>query len=157
MNNFWLYCNRRPWLASLTLLMLCALLVVIGTALPAKAGERPPMLIGGVSSPTPFPTDACPAQAKVVGLDPYGDNFLSVRSGPGGRPYDEKDRIHTGQILNVCSWGGTWIKVVYAPGVFDLSQVRDCGVSTPWPVARPYVGPCRWGWVHKNYIEIVAG
>jgi hypothetical protein len=28
--------------------------------------------------------DACPSSATVMGLDPHGDAFLSILSGPGG-------------------------------------------------------------------------
>ncbi len=70
--------------------------------------------------------DACPSIAAVTGLDPRGDDFLSVRSGPGGRPYREVDRIHTGQRLAVCEARGLWFGVVYA-----TDARRDCGIATP--------------------------
>jgi hypothetical protein len=40
-----------------------------------------PILIGGNDK-----LDACGSTGEVVGLDPKGDGFLSVQSGPGGRP-----------------------------------------------------------------------
>ncbi|TXM90670.1 integron [Methylobacterium sp. WL103] len=96
--------------------------------------------------------DACPRLAAVTGLDPKGDDFLSVRSGPGGRPYREVDRIHTGQRLSVCETRGPWFGVVYAD-----REGRDCGVATPWPRRTAYAGPCRSGWVHRRYVTDLAG
>jgi Caspase domain/Bacterial SH3 domain len=59
--------------------------------------------------------DACSRFGKVRGLDPNGDNFLSVRTGPG-TSYDEIDRIYTGNGVSICSQQGKWLKVKYANG-----------------------------------------
>jgi hypothetical protein len=97
--------------------------------------------------------DACAAQGKVVGLDPKGDNFLSVRGGPGGKPFREIARLHGGQVVSICQGKGVWLGVVY--GAAGASQ--ECGVATAIARARPYHGPCSSGWVHKRYIDVIAG
>ena len=94
--------------------------------------------------------DACPSNAVVAGLDPAGDGFLAVRSGPGPRN-PELDRLHNGEAVFVCAERGSWLGVVYT------RQGGNCNVSSPWPVSQPYTGPCRSGWVHRNWIRITAG
>src|SRR5438132_1015418 len=80
-----------------------------------------PVILGG--SPN---LDACGGVGQIVGLDPYGDGFLSVRSGPGGRPYSEIDRLYNGNRVHVCGNRGPWYQIVYPAGP------ADCGVGTPW-------------------------
>ncbi len=94
--------------------------------------------------------DACGANGVVAGLDPAGDGFLAVRSGPGARR-PELDRLYNGEGVYVCAEKGSWLGIVYT------RNGRDCNVTSPWPVSQPYTGPCRSGWVHKNWIEITAG
>jgi hypothetical protein len=104
-----------------------------------------------VAQPAPR-LDACGASGRITGLNPRGDGFLSVRSGPGGKPYREIDRLHNGNAVIVCDEQGPWLAVVYGRSPDD-----DCGVGTPWPVRKPYAGPCRSGWVHSRYVRMVAG
>lgn len=105
-----------------------------------------PVIIGGESD-----FDACGGSGIIVGLDPKGDGFLSVQSGPGGRPYREIDRLYNGNQVYICGERGKWLAIVYP------ANGRDCGVGTPWPVRLPYTGPCRYGWVHSNYVRLIAG
>lgn len=97
--------------------------------------------------------DACAAQGKVVGLDPKGDNFLSVRGSPGGKPFREVARLHGGQVVSICQEKGVWLGVVYAAA----GAAQECGVTSAIAHARPYRGPCQSGWVHKRYIDVIAG
>jgi len=99
-----------------------------------------PIVIGGARS-----VPACPGGGEVVGLDSKGDNFLSVRSGPGGRGYREVDRVYTGMHLKICDMDGPWFGVVYAPP----DGTEDCDVDRPWIVRKAYVGRCRQGWVYS--------
>lgn len=93
---------------------------------------------------------ACGVLGQVAGLDPRGDGFLAVRTGPGTR-HREIDRIYNGQMVWICADSGPWYGVIYARGTIE------CGVSDPWPVRAPYTGPCRRGWVHSNWVVQVAG
>ncbi len=54
---------------------------------------------------------ATPAAAEYVcGLNPYGDNFLSLRSGPG-TGYPEITRLGPGAGLAVVRGSGGWLYV----------------------------------------------
>jgi hypothetical protein len=106
-----------------------------------------PVMVGGTGE-----LGGCASLGQIVGLDPNGDGFLSVRSGPGGKPYREIDRLYNGNRVFVCDKNGPWLAVVYGD-----SPDGTCGASIPWPVRQPYTGPCRSGWIHSRYVEIVAG
>ncbi len=54
---------------------------------------------------------AIPAEAAVVcRLNPYGDNFLSLRTGPGSW-FPEIDRLGPDTGLSVLSGQGGWLQV----------------------------------------------
>lgn len=99
--------------------------------------------------------DACPSQGAVVGLNPRGDNFLTVRAGPG-RDARAIARLEPGHRVHLCDYSedGQWLGIVY-----DRSPrlEEDCRVGSPVPRLRPYRGPCHSGWVSERYIEVVAG
>ena len=80
-----------------------------------------PVMIGGSAD-----QDACPSSGVIVGLDPRGDGFLSVRSGPAGS-YAEIDRLHNGNQVLICGDAGSWMAVVYG------GDAGKCGVSRASP------------------------
>ena len=131
---------------SLSLALLGCLFAASVSEAPAQPAARldVPVMAGGEED-----LDACGSAGRIVGLNPRGDGFLSVRSGPGGKPYREIDRLYNGNEVIVCDEQGPWLAVVYGRD--------DCGVGTPWPARKPYTGPCRSGWVHSRYVKIVAG
>lgn len=131
----------RPFIATLIGLNLC-----VGIVRAKAESLDEPVTIGQYPN-----LDACVGYGEVTGLDPNGDNFLSVRSGPGGRPYREIDRVHTGDGLALCSRRNAWYGVVYG-GPADA-----CGVTRPVSSPRSYKGPCRSGWVHSRYVRGIAG
>ncbi len=71
------------------------------------------------SEPEPPPVrrkvDTCNGYGRVVGLDPNGDNFLSVRTGPGSG-FNEITRLYTGNEVSICSRSGKWLRVIYGAG-----------------------------------------
>ena len=95
--------------------------------------------------------DSCPGLGRVTGLNPAGDNFLAVRAGPG-TGYPIVDRLHTGDLLNLCERVADWEGVVYPPS----GSSSDCGVDTPLPL-QDYSGPCRSGWVFTRFVDVIAG
>ncbi len=108
-----------------------------------------PIMIGGDDE-----IDACGSTGEVKGLDPKGDGFLSVRSGPGGSHFREVDRLFNGNYVYICGESGPWLAVVYSN---RRELGGDCGVATPQRVRQAYSGPCRQGWIHSRYVRVVAG
>lgn len=97
--------------------------------------------------------DACMSIGAVSGLNPKGDGFLAVRSGPAGH-YKLLDKLKEGQRVFLCSSSEDelWQGIVYA------SDAKvDCGVSSPVKSARAYKGPCKSGWVSTKWIKVIAG
>jgi uncharacterized protein YraI len=67
---------------------------------------------------------AMPAAADyVTGLDPYGDNFLSLRTGPGGG-YPEIMRMGENTILEVLETAGPWYHVRLRDGTMGWAHSR---------------------------------
>jgi hypothetical protein len=125
---------------------LAALAVLIGATAQAQQGKLDvPIVVGGTQ------LDACGSIAVVKRLDPAGDNFLSVRSGPGAT-YREIDRLKTKDNVIICGEKGVWFAAIY-----PWSNKSDCKVGTPWPKRAPYTGPCKSGWIHSKFVEIIAG
>jgi hypothetical protein len=124
------------------------LLAVVIAAMPtialAQAKIDVPIMLGGDDS-----YDACPSAGVISGLNPRGDGFLSVRSGPGSN-YAEMDRVYNGNAVHICDSRGGWMAVVYGDG-------RNCGVGSPWPKRLAYTGPCKYGWVSSRYVTVTAG
>jgi hypothetical protein len=96
--------------------------------------------------------DACMTLGKVSGLDPHGDGFLAVRTGPG-EVHQMVDTLAEGRHVYICDDRGTWLGIVYSNEPVD----DGCGVTSPWPAPAPYAGPCRSGWVAARWIKDVAG
>jgi gag-polyprotein putative aspartyl protease len=69
----------------------------------------------------------------VVGLDPHGDNNLSVRRAPNGPSglASEKDELFTGDTVSVCDRVGNWLFVTYN---------RDGRRFSGWVFSR-YIAP----------------
>jgi hypothetical protein len=114
-------------------------------AISQAAAQDLPVMAGG--DPT---KNACSGSGEIVGLDPHGDGFLSVRDGPGGRPFAEIDRIFNGQSVRICEHRGPWLVVIYGPAG------TDWGLGAPRSIRQAYTGPCRSGWVFSKYVSIAG-
>lgn len=126
----------ESWL--LTKLIAAGLLLVSG---PARAGgvDVPIHVHGGDGQASECMT------SRVSGLSLDGDNFLSVRSGPGGS-YQELDRLRNGEIVTIFETRGKWVGVVYR------TKNPDCFS----PVTKPISFPKR-GWISTKFLTDVAG
>jgi hypothetical protein len=93
--------------------------------------------------------DAC-GTGQIVGLNPKGDGFLAVRSGPG-KGFAQIDKLHNADRVAICDSDGDWIGIVYGK--------EECTYSSPVGETQngPYSGPCRSGWVFGRYVELIAG
>ena len=121
---------------------------LLGAAAAAATPDRP-VRIGTVAPDL----DACLSQGEVTGLNPAGDNYLTVRAGPG-RDARDIGRLGPGHVVNVCEDRGEWLGIVFGS---SRDPGEDCGVGRPVERPRRYDGPCHSGWVAKRYIRIVAG
>lgn len=72
----------------------------------------------------------CPSSV-VAGLDPNGDGFLAVRTGPGSN-YRKIDELRNGAVVSPCARNGKWYGVSY-----DNRRKK--------------------GWVHGNWLRDLAG
>lgn len=130
-------------------LRLVALLAMV-LAAPAMAQTRP-VMIGGDAD-----LDSCGSFWRVKGLNPRGDGFLSVRAAPG-TDKREIDRLFNGDGVFVCETAGEWVGIVYAGAGRGPDAQDNCAVGSPVPRRQRYSGPCRSGWVHRRFLEIIAG
>ncbi|MEL6529917.1 MAG: integron [Pseudomonadota bacterium] len=130
--------------------MIGSALLLTAAPLPVEveAGER--LIMVGQDGAD---LDACAGVGQVRGLDPGGDNFLSVRIAPG-TDARERDRIQNGNRLFLCDQAGDWYGIVYQKAGDTLTE---CGTGTPSAYQGAYRGPCRYGWVHKYFVELLSG
>jgi len=138
----------RRGMAVAALVAFGAGMVALSAAARAQPGHRPVRIgLGGGDF------DACQVYAEVRGLNPRGDNFLSVRAAPsaGAR---ELGRLGPGQRIWMCEIETVpgWTGIVYGPGGSQM-----CNVGSPVPRPRAYRGSCRSGWVSSRYIRAIAG
>lgn len=102
--------------------------------------------------------------ARIVGLRKGGDGFVSVRAAPSTKA-TELDRLTASRLVIALSpptdWSrATFIGVVYpvvADGGVSLFEACDFPETPPGPpFDRIYTGPCRSGWVHRRFVEVLA-
>jgi hypothetical protein len=129
------------------LLLIAAALAALTTASIANR-LAVPVIVGGERD-----YDACGSSGTVEGLNPHGDGFLAVKAGPGLN-FERIDKLYNGMQVYICGKQGDWFAIVYSQ---TGSWSERCNVSTPWPRAMPYTGPCRAGWVHRRWVGSLAG
>jgi hypothetical protein len=129
-------------------LIAIAILAAAPAASAAAVPRARPVMVGGGGGGVNV--DPCPAFGEVRGLNPRGDNFLSVRAAPnlGAR---EVGRLKSGEEVLVCDGSSDkkWWGVVYG------RQGQDCRLVAAKP-PRPYAGPCRSGWVSGRYLRVIG-
>lgn len=125
------------------LMRTCLALVIAATLTSGPAFAQSVAVQVGVDG---MDYDACSSYGTTQGLNPSGDNFLAVRSGPGTK-YRMSDKLGPGDEFWICSERGGWVGIVYGR--------NDCGVGSP-ARSGPYRGPCSSGWVHGRYVSVIA-
>lgn len=125
--------------------------VLCGALLPAAlAAAAPPRAVPVQVGGEEF-LDACGSLGRVHGLKADGDGFLAVREGPGAQ-YAMTDKLSENRAVFMCGERGEWVAVVYGD-----KRLGGCGVTSPIARRQPYRGPCKSGWVHGRWIELMAG
>ena len=124
------------------MLSLAVLLIIAGTeaqpSVPVWSGSLPPAnsVRGNICN-----------LALVRGV---GSSRLQVRAGPGRR-FVRRDALRNGERVYTCNERGEWLGVVFSrPGA-------PCGNQQPVGLDITLTPPCRSGWVHRRWIEIITG
>lgn len=140
-------------------------LVVAAAGSAVGAQEVPPRPV--VITPVIFdgkPIDQGGAWARIVGLKKGGDGFVSVRAAPSTRAA-ERDRLTADRLVYALGPERDWrrlgfVGVVYTEGGAPEDFEERCGLAAPLPKAPPwtrvYDGPCRSGWIHARFVEVLA-
>ena len=104
-------------------------------------GPAAPLAAQSLDVPIRIPADdgqaATCASSVVAGLDPDGDGFLAVRTGPG-TGYAMIGRLHDGDVVYACDARSPWVGILFA---------------YPKRGEPPRPG----GWVHGRWLQHLAG
>ncbi len=123
------------------------LLVLTLQPQPLHAQDTERVAVSLASQPS---MDPCPDRGEVQGLDPQGDGFLAVRTGPSTER-EQVDELHNGDVVMLCDYQNGWHRVVY-PG--EGQEAAAClRSSDQMPEPGSVTGPCRSGWVHGNWVR----
>lgn len=95
------------------------------------------------------------------GLDPCslgaitgaGEGAIMVFPGDS-TSLDSTDFLSDGEKVWMCDGddGGDMIGIVYS-----ADPDKDCELGSPVGEDRPYLGPCEWGWVKAQWVQVLAG
>ncbi|WP_420338322.1 SH3 domain-containing protein [Roseibium sp.] len=123
------------------------LCVGLGMAAFAAVPAKSQSLIVPVIEKSVEDWDTC-GLGEVSGLKDGGDGFLAVRAGPDSK-FEKLDELKNGDRVFLFDQHGDWYGILY--GISEL----DCG---PLPEARPAARKgAKPGWVHSNWVRVVAG
>jgi len=123
----------------------CVAIAILGTSMGPVAAQAQQLDVP-VMEYASADLDTC-SLGKVANLKADGDGFLAVRSGPGSK-YTKLDEIYNGKKLWLFDDKGEWLGVVY-----DAPDLSCLPIDADRPV--PYEG--KKGWVHKKWVEFLAG
>lgn len=90
--------------------------------------------------------DTC-ALGQVRRLKKQGDGFLAVRTGPASK-FRKIDELHNGDRVWIFDQRGEWLGVAY--GVKELS-------CSPIEQDRLLPDHGKSGWIHGNWVDVIAG
>ncbi|MBW8808995.1 MAG: hypothetical protein JF591_09180 [Lysobacter sp.] len=117
-------------------------------SLAVSVAAEPPSStpVGDIGAGSP-----CESIGEVRGLKAGGEGFLAVRAGPGSE-HALVDKLGNGRRVYLCRGEGRWVSVLYPDkGAKDMRCVAESAD------VRGYRGPCKSGWVHWTWVEIIAG
>lgn len=106
--------------------IMCSVSIAAALALAAGAIRAQPLEVPFDTYCPPDAQAACFGVATVMGLDPAGDGFLAVRTGPGS-DFAKIGEVHNGDVLGTYAQEGDWVGISFGPDE-------------------------RLGWVHGNWL-----
>ena len=120
--------------------------IPMGQAVVDEGAFRP-VFYGGHAS-----TQACARKGLVDGLAARRGELVAVRKGPG-REFKPVNSLLNGDIVWICDAKSEWVGVVFKP---KDDPTAECGTTQQEDRRLPYAGPCRSGWVHRQWIRSVG-
>ena len=145
--------RRKPHLGGVRAPALVGLGVLLMLSLQPQRAHAQGTDVVNVSRSSQASIAPCPSWGEIHGLDPQGDGFLAVRTGPGTNN-EQVDELHEGDVVILCDYRNGWHRVVY-PG--EGQEARECSTNPEaMPNSEPYRGPCKSGWVHGNWVRWIA-
>lgn len=90
--------------------------------------------------------DTC-ALGSIIGLKEGGDGFLAVRSGPGTE-YNKIGELNNGDRIWLFDQKGQWIGIIHHVDEVSCGPIKSDRIV-------PHEG--RKGWVHENWVKVIAG
>jgi hypothetical protein len=88
----------------------------LGAAIALALILAPPAVAQQLDVPVRIPASdgqmATCASSVVAGLDPNGDGFLAIRSGPGAE-FRKIGVLHNGDLVHTCDAHGDWIGIQF--------------------------------------------
>ncbi len=121
-------------------------------ALPAgKASPAPRIPLVGLQGNL---VDACPAIGRVSASETVSDRDFAVLAYPGDDASQIR-RLELSTLVWLCEADGKWQGVVFPKN--PDQDLGDCRVSTPLADPEPYSGPCDFGWIMAENIDLSAG
>jgi hypothetical protein len=128
----------------ITASLACALAASPVLAQPQYGGGNRPVMLKADNG-----LDPCSLGA-ITGAD---DGAIMVFPGDS-TDLDATDFLSDGEKVWICDSdeGGDMIGIVYS-----ADPDKDCEVGSPVAEDRPYLGPCEWGWIKAQWVQVLAG
>lgn len=109
-----------------------------------KAARKPASIENNVMVGGEADLDACGGYGIVLATT----TLISLKS---GQMSFDKVAVNTNVFSCDSSGDGEYVGIVYG------KKGQNCGVSGPIPKRQEYKGPCKSGWIKKQFFELLAG
>ena len=142
------------------LVFLVAVTPALAQAVPDEPVKLVPVMDGGKAIAQGG------AVARIIGLKKGGDGFASVRGAPSLKGA-ERGRLTLGHPVYAINPYDDWKKATFISVIYlDAKEGAEggleaaCRIENPIPptatASKIYTGPCKSGWVHKRFVEVLA-
>ena len=128
----------------ITASLACALAASPVLAQPQYSGGNRPVMLKADNG-----LDPCSLGA-ITGAD---DGAIMVFPGDSTE-LDATDFLSDHEKVWICDSdeGGDMIGIVYS-----ADPDKNCEVGSPVAEDKPYLGPCEWGWIKAQWVQVLAG
>lgn len=118
--------------------------VCAAQAKPEGKARKPASISNNVMIGGEADLDACGGSGIVLATT----TLITFKSGQ--MSFDKVD-LNTNVMSCDASEDGAYVGIVFG------KKGQDCGVGGPVPKRQEYKGPCKSGWIKKEFFELLAG